>query len=415
MSNVSINNLLYQKLEEDVHNRLGYKILRTGLTGLMVLSIVPFIVGCGKKKESDISNPQQTRIEYFNENERNSSVIIIDADFTNEGLDELQDFGSQVKEVYIDYALNVDDLSKLADYCPNIEKLHISYSPSITDLSFIYSLQNLNQLDITENGYITPELVEYLNSKGIQHNITQADLENVEEIDRIISEIITDDMTDEEKIQAITYYVMDNYHYNILNEDASNDNPLSSVLKDHEGVCASYAYLTNILLRKAGISSYEVFGYKGIRGHAWNLIELDGKYYYLDMTNINQIPFISKMVLEKFNIGFFYMTDPKDTFLSPMVNFDEIEKISIPEEMIEDIERGESRKTIIEKYGNSVPVRIIEIMILTASITIGFTLAASGMIAISDTISYKKYMKNMKENNNDFALDSEETKGRGYY
>ena len=415
MSNISINNLSYQKLEEDVHNRLGYKILRTGLTGLMVLSIVPFIVGCGKKKESDISNPQQTRIEYFNENERNSSVIIIDADFTNEGLDELQDFGSQVKEVYIDYALNVDDLSKLADYCPNIEKLHISYSPSITDLSFIYSLQNLNQLDITENGYITPELVEYLNSKGIQHNITQADLENVEEIDRIISEIITDDMTDEEKIQAITYYVMDNYHYNILNEDASNDNPLSSVLKDHEGVCASYAYLTNILLRKAGISSYEVFGYKGIRGHAWNLIELDGKYYYLDMTNINQIPFISKMVLEKFNIGFFYMTDPKDTFLSPMVNFDEIEKISIPEEMIEDIERGESRKTIIEKYGNSVPARIIEIMILTASITIGFTLAASGMIAISDTISYKKYMKNMKENNNDFALDSEETKGRGYY
>ena len=415
MSNISINNLSYQKLEEDVHNRLGYKILRTGLTGLMVLSIVPFIVGCGKKKESDISNPQQTRIEYFNENERNSSVIIIDADFTNEGLDELQDFGSQVKEVYIDYALNVDDLSKLADYCPNIEKLHISYSPSITDLSFIYSLQNLNQLDITENGYITPELVEYLNSKGIQHNITQADLENVEEIDRIISEIITDDMTDEEKIQAITYYVMDNYHYNILNEDVSNDNPLSSVLKDHEGVCASYAYLTNILLRKAGISSYEVFGYKGIRGHAWNLIELDGKYYYLDMTNINQIPFISKMVLEKFNIGFFYMTDPKDTFLSPMVNFDEIEKISIPEEMIEDIERGESRKTIIEKYGNSVPARIIEIMILTASITIGFTLAASGMIAISDTISYKKYMKNMKENNNDFALDSEETKGRGYY
>ena len=415
MSNISINNLSYQKLEEDVHNRLGYKILRTGLTGLMVLSIVPFIVGCGKKKESDISNPQQTRIEYFNENERNSSVIIIDADFTNEGLDELQDFGSQVKEVYIDYALNVDDLSKLADYCPNIEKLHISYSPSITDLSFIYSLQNLNQLDITENGYITPELVEYLNSKGIQHNITQADLENVEEIDRIISEIITDDMTDEEKIQAITYYVMDNYHYNILNEDVSNDNPLSSVLKDHEGVCASYAYLTNILLRKAGISSYEVFGYKGIRGHAWNLIELDGKYYYLDMTNINQIPFISKMVLEKFNIGFFYMTDPKDTFLSPMVNFDEIEKISIPEEMIEDIERGESRKTIIEKYGNSVPARIIEIMILTASITIGFTLAASGMIAISDTISYKKYMENMKENNNDFALDSEETKGRGYY
>ena len=81
MSNVSINNLSYQKLEEDVHNRLGYKILRTGLTGLMVLSIVPFIVGCGKKKESDISNPQQTRIEYFNENERNSSVIIIDADF----------------------------------------------------------------------------------------------------------------------------------------------------------------------------------------------------------------------------------------------------------------------------------------------------------------------------------------------
>ena len=39
------------------------------------------------------------------------------------------------------------------------------------------------------------------------------------------------------------------------------------------GVCAGIAYTTNVLLRKAGIESYELIS----NDHGWNLIDLDGK------------------------------------------------------------------------------------------------------------------------------------------
>ena len=123
------------------------------------------------------------------------------------------------------------------------------------------------------------------------------------------------------------------------------------------------------------------------------MVEIDGKYYYIDATNIKQIPFISKLVLEHFNIGFFYMTDPRATGLSPMVDFDKVGKITIPQEMIEDIERGESEKTIMEKYGNSVPARIIEIILLITAVSTGITLTTKGISAVSDAVSYRKYRK----------------------
>ena len=69
------------------------------------------------------------------------------------------------------------------------------------------------------------------------------------------------------------------------------DIPVNSVdayymLDNKGGVCASYAYLTNVLLRKAGIESYEITS----DSHAWNVIELDGKYYYLDGINASGMP-----------------------------------------------------------------------------------------------------------------------------
>ena len=204
-------------------------------------------------------------------------------------------------------------------------------------------------------------------------------------------------MTDEEKIQAITYYVIDNYHYKITKVFESNSDPLTSTLKNGGGVCASYAYLTNILLRGAGIKSYEVTtSNEVLLGHGWNMVEIDGKYYYLDATNIKQIPIISKLALKYFNIGFFYMTDPKATSFSPMKDFDDVEKISISEEMIADIERGESEKNIYEKYGNSYPARIIEAVLAITAITIGLKLAANGMDSIKESISYRNYEKERK-------------------
>lgn len=80
------------------------------------------------------------------------------------------------------------------------------------------------------------------------------------------------------------------------------------------------------------------------------------------------------------------MTDPKATSFSAMNDYDNVEKVLIPDSLIEDIKAGQSEKNIFEKYGNSVPARVIEILIIVLSINLGFKMAG----LIGDNLHYKK-------------------------
>lgn len=56
-----------------------------------------------------------------------------------------------------------------------------------------------------------------------------------------------------------------------------------TALVEGKGVCAGYAFALQYLLMRAGIQSYYVVGYAG-ESHAWNLVKIDGKWYYVDAT-----------------------------------------------------------------------------------------------------------------------------------
>ena len=394
-----MDNVDYTSFSTQSKKGISYKLKRILKTGAIISLIGPMVLtGCGKKKNVS-ADPVPTYTScYFDEDDRSYSVLYINEDMPTSALEELEEFGENVQSIIISRNFYIDELSMIADYCPNLESIVIDTCPSITDLSFLCDCPNLKHVLITENGFVTPELVDYFNQHGIEHNITQDALNDVDELDAIIDEIITDDMSDEEKIQAVTYYVINNYKYRITKVFESNDAPLSSTLENKGGVCASYAYLTNVLLRKAGITSYEVTTNASVAlGHAWNLVELDGKYYYLDATNIKQIPLISNLVLKHFNIGFSYMTDPRATSLTPMKDFDNVKKIVIPDELIEDIERGESTKSLMEKYGNSVPARFIEMLVVLLGVTLGTVLTVKGIGAVHETVSYHKYLKEVEK------------------
>jgi len=88
--------------------------------------------------------------------------------------------------------------------------------------------------------------------------------------------------TEYDKVKAVYDFIIANTEYSI---DRSDDQTLYSVMVSGEGVCTGYAKATQYLLNKLGIFCTYITGdIPGRDSHAWNLVKVDGEYYFLDTT-----------------------------------------------------------------------------------------------------------------------------------
>ena len=92
---------------------------------------------------------------------------------------------------------------------------------------------------------------------------------------------ITNDMSQYEIELYLHDYLVNNVKY--VN-GTSNTNNAYGALVNGQAVCEGYADAFQYLLTQAGISSCVVTGTSKGEGHAWNLVKIDGEYYYVDVT-----------------------------------------------------------------------------------------------------------------------------------
>jgi len=70
----------------------------------------------------------------------------------------------------------------------------------------------------------------------------------------------------------------------ITYQEAPNAHNAYGAIVDRKAVCEGYAEAYQILLQRVGIQSYIVGGTSKGERHKWNIVRLDGKYYYTDVT-----------------------------------------------------------------------------------------------------------------------------------
>ena len=125
----------------------------------------------------------------------------------------------------------------------------------------------------------------YTKGEAIPETETKAkELYNV--LDEILRTQITDGMTDYEKELALHDYLVTHciYSEDVVQQTENDIYRAYGALVNQDAVCNGYAEAMQLLLLCAGINTRFVIGTADGVDHAWNLVELDGKWYHLDTT-----------------------------------------------------------------------------------------------------------------------------------
>lgn len=115
----------------------------------------------------------------------------------------------------------------------------------------------------------------------------------------ISKEIITDKMSDEEKVKAIHNYIITNYRY-AVSGNILDYSECAVLFKEGQAQCQAYteAFVSLCLLNGVearAVSGHSTFGY-GETAHAWAIVKLGNFWYHVDVTWDDPIPDVPGMI-----------------------------------------------------------------------------------------------------------------------
>lgn len=148
-----------------------------------------------------------------------------------------------------------------------------------------YVLGHLDRMDLT---------YEYTSKKAtitvLQKYLTDAHQEEFvdSQVRKILPTIITDAMTDEEKVLAVNDYIVRNTKYGA--STTASPHSAFAVVMEGEAVCQGYALLAYKMIDLLDIDVKYVTGEADGIGHAWNLVYVNGAWKHLDTTWNDPVP-----------------------------------------------------------------------------------------------------------------------------
>lgn len=188
-----------------------------------------------------------------------------------------------------------DDVNNIAKETKDLSAINNMVDPYNSYETLSFEMSSLGKITINVNKLYNEQEIKYIN----------------EQMDLIMNDIIKENMTTKEKIKVFHDYIINNTKYDesdLIIENMSNK--AYGALLNKKAVCSGYSDLMSIFLDKINIQNYKISNDE----HVWNLVNIDGVWYHLDLTWDDPSTSNGKQVLLH------------DFFL---ISTDELEKISL--------------------------------------------------------------------------------------
>lgn len=247
----------------------------------------------------ELYTPSTLDLNMFVSMSQLKSLSLLDGNFQNynalKKMPNLNFLRLRIKETLPENLLeSLTNLKKLKLDIDNTIRIDYRKLTFLEELSFGVTKPYTIPVDFTNEDY---NILKESNVK-ITSDITGA-MEKVKEINNRLDVIIKNlnivsGTPEEEKLSILLGYVISNltYDQNILEKSLQNldtrvlaykfyeQGLLYGALEYKTSICGNYASLFQALASRIHLKSYYVKN----KNHAWNLVEIDGKYYYVDAT-----------------------------------------------------------------------------------------------------------------------------------
>lgn len=182
-------------------------------------------------------------------------------------------------EEYKNCLNDVDNISNDQTLLSNIN----NYIPIYNSFQNIETeFDSLGKVDITIHHTYTDEQITELESMATS----------------ILETTVSADMTTENKIKAIHDYIINQTKYDKDRSDNKvkqyHSDTAYGALIEHYAICGGYADSMKLFLDKLNIDNYKISS----ENHIWNLVNLNGSWYHLDLTWDDPVTNTGEDVLE---------------------------------------------------------------------------------------------------------------------